>query len=153
MNWSAPRMLQSVSGSFGIQTVCLPVTDDKPAMGGLLFWVDSENYLRLDRGAFGKCDIGFTGCMEGKEIAIGRGRLSEGSERIFLRLTRVGERVSAYCSADGEQWYTVGSVTFSSQDPIQVGMHAIGNIDRTIYLGAYPEGTAIRFESFRLWQT
>jgi hypothetical protein len=30
-------------------------------------------------------------------------------------------------------------------------MHAIGSIDRTIYRGAYPEGTAIRFESFRLW--
>jgi LuxR family maltose regulon positive regulatory protein len=27
-------------------------------------------------------------------------------------------------------------------------VHAIGHIDRTVYLGAYPDGTAIRFESF-----
>ena len=26
-----------------------------------------------------------------------------------------------------------------------------GDIDRTIYHGAYPDGTAIRFESFQLW--
>jgi hypothetical protein len=30
-------------------------------------------------------------------------------------------------------------------------VHAIGWIDRTIYHGAYPEGTVIRFESFDLW--
>jgi hypothetical protein len=30
---------------------------------------------------------------------------------------------------------------------------AIGNIDRTIYRGAYPDGTAIRFESFMLWES
>jgi hypothetical protein len=30
-------------------------------------------------------------------------------------------------------------------------LHAIGYIDRTIHPGAYPEGTAIRFESFRIW--
>jgi hypothetical protein len=31
------------------------------------------------------------------------------------------------------------------------GLHAIGAFDRMIYPGAYPEGTAIRFESFELW--
>jgi hypothetical protein len=36
-------------------------------------------------------------------------------------------------------------------DPVEVGVHAIGMIDRTIYPGAYPEGTAIRFERFDLW--
>ncbi len=76
----------------------------------------------------------------------------EDSERIHLRLERNGDRVSAFCSADGEQWYTVGTATFPAHDPIQVGVHAIGEIDRSIYHGAYPEGTAIRFESFQMWQ-
>jgi hypothetical protein len=49
------------------------------------------------------------------------------------------------------RWLTVGHVTFPVKDPLQVGVHAIGNIDRTVYRGAYPDGTAIRFESFRLW--
>ena len=59
--------------------------------------------------------------------------------------------MQGFCSADGEQWYSVGYVSFPVTDPLQVGMHAIGNIDRIIYPGAYPEGTAIRFESFQLW--
>jgi hypothetical protein len=33
-----------------------------------------------------------------------------------------------------------------------VGLHAIGAIDRTIYPGAYPDGTAIRFEASELNQ-
>jgi len=152
-NWSAPRLLQPVSGSFSTQTVCLPVSDDKPAMGGLLLWVDRRNYLRLDRGVCGTREIAFTGCLDGKDILVGRGRLVEASERFYLRLTRVGEQVRAFCGADGENWYTVGCVTFPTQDPIQIGVHAIGVIDRTIYIGAYPEGTAIRFEGFQLWQT
>jgi hypothetical protein len=45
----------------------------------------------------------------------------------------------------------VSSVPFPGADPVQVGVHAIGNIDRTVYRDAYPDGTAIRFESFRLW--
>jgi hypothetical protein len=60
--------------------------------------------------------------------------------------------MSALCSADGEQWFTVGYAAFPVEDPVQVGVHAIGNIDRTVYHGAYPEGTAIRFESFQLWR-
>ena len=59
--------------------------------------------------------------------------------------------MDALCSADGENWFTVGHAAFAVEDPIQVGLHAIGNIDRTIYRGAYPDGAAIRFESFQLW--
>ena len=72
-------------------------------------------------------------------------------ERIVLRLERAGGQVNAYCSADGEQWFTVGQVTFP-EGPAQVGLHAIGEIDRTVYHGAYPDGTAIRFESFQMWE-
>ena len=57
-------------------------------------------------------------------------------------------RVDALCSADGQSWFTVGQVEFSVDDPVDVGLHAIGQIDRLIYPSAYPEGTAIRFESF-----
>ena len=34
---------------------------------------------------------------------------------------------------------------------LEVGRRAIGQVDRLIDPGAYPEGTAIRFESFDLW--
>ena len=46
----------------------------------------------------------------------------------------------------------MGHVTFPTEGPLQVGVHAIGKIDRTVYPGGYAKGTAIRFESFQLWQ-
>jgi hypothetical protein len=52
---------------------------------------------------------------------------------------------------DSQAWFTVGHTQFPVEDPVEVGLHAIGRIDRTIYPGAYPEGTAIRFGSFQLW--
>ena len=78
--------------------------------------------------------------------------MGESSGRVFLRLERIGVCVKALCSADGVEWFTVGSVEFPVQDSVQVGIHAIGAIDRTIYHGDYSDGTAIRFESFQLWQ-
>ena len=74
------------------------------------------------------------------------------SEWVFLRLERISEQVNALCSADGVGWFTVGHVEFPVEDPVQIGLHAIGNIDRSVYHGAYPDGTAIRFESFQLWR-
>jgi tetratricopeptide (TPR) repeat protein len=161
-NLSAPRMLRSASGDLAVQTVCAPASDEKPVIGGLVLWKDKENYLRLDRGTTGEHDVFFGGCLGNQDLIIGRGRLffeesanqrvSESSGRVFLRLERVGDRVDALCSRDGERWLTVGHVVFSVEDPVQVGLYAIGNIDRAIYHGAYSDGTAIRFESFQLWR-
>jgi regulation of enolase protein 1 (concanavalin A-like superfamily) len=150
INWSAPRMVQDVAGDFVAQTVCVPAMDDRPAIGGLLLWRDERNYLRLDRGAYGEREIAFMGCVDDEDAAIGRGWLRGAARPIHLRLERRGDRVNAYCSADGKRWYAVGHVTFPVQGPLQVGMHAIGSIARTVYPGAYPDGTAIRFESFEI---
>jgi tetratricopeptide (TPR) repeat protein/regulation of enolase protein 1 (concanavalin A-like superfamily) len=152
VNWSAPRLLRQISGGFSVETTCGPAVDDRPAIGGLLLWRDERNYLHLDRGAYGEREITLTGCVGNEDVVIGRGWLREASGQIYLRLERLGDVVYAYCSADGERWFTVGHVTFPVEDPVQVGLHAIGAIDRTVYRGAYPEGTAIRFASFRLWE-
>ena len=123
---------------------------DKPTIGGLLFWKDKENYLRLDRGIRSKYEISLEGCLENKDVIIGRGRLPSG--RVYLRFERNGGLVNALCSSDGDDWFTVGQVEFPVDDPVEVGLHAIGLIDRNIYHGGFPEGTAIRFESLKLWE-
>jgi len=152
VNFSAPRLLRQVRENFTVQTVCLPL-DKKPAIGGLLLWKDQGNYLRLDRGRRGSQEISFEGCLKNKDIIIGRGRLSTGrSKRVYLRVEWVGDQVNALCSADGEHWFTLGHAIFPAGDPVQVGLHAIGNIPRHIYHGAYPDGTAILFETFWLWE-
>lgn len=158
INWSAPRLIRPIAGDFAMQTLCVPPSDEKPAMGGLLLWKDRENYLRLDRGIFGQREILFGGCLANRDIVIGRGQLPETTEvsrsasAVFLRLERLGHHVKALCSTDGQGWFTVGQTEFPVEGPVEVGLHAIGNIDRTIYHGAYPDGTAIQFESFQAWQ-
>jgi predicted ATPase/DNA-binding SARP family transcriptional activator len=151
LNLSAPRLLGSTIGDFALQAVSLPASDGKPTQGGILLWRDKEHYLRLDRGALGTHEITFQGCLSNTDVFIGRGRLT--AERIFLRLERVGERVNALCSTDGEQWFSVGHMDFPVDDPVQVGLHAIGMIDRLIYPGAHPDGTAILFESFTVYSS
>jgi hypothetical protein len=97
--------------------------EEKPALGGLLLWKDRKNYLRLGRGSSGEHEILFSGCLENQDLLIGRGRLQpDTSGRVFFRLERDGERVDAHCSADGENWFTVGHVEFPVEDPVQVGL-------------------------------
>lgn len=148
-NHSAPRILRQVSGSFAAQTVASSVTSDKPAIGGILLWSDEENYLRIDIGVAGPDEITFMGCIGNVDRVIGRGSLP--SEGHFLRVERIGDNIRALCSGDGSKWFSVGQVEFSAGDVVEIGLHAIGCIDRTVYHGAYGEGTEICFESFHLW--
>ena len=150
VNLSAPRLLQPApSGDFAVQTICGPVSAAQPAIGGLLLWQDQAHYLVLERGHWGAADIAFRGCLANVDRYLGRGRLV--SEQVWLRLERRGSRVRALCSADGQEWFTAGEVEFPAREGEQVGVHAIGMIDRTIYHGAYPEGTAIHFACFDVW--
>jgi hypothetical protein len=41
-------------------------------------------------------------------------------------------------------------VDFSVADPVEIGLFACGKINRAVYPAPHPEGTAVRFESFRL---
>jgi hypothetical protein len=166
LNLGAPRLLYPLSSlspaptpGLSIETVCAPARAEGPAMGGLLIWIDAANYLRLDRGLGGPNEIALIGCLEDRDMLLGRGRLppepaeagvAERLERAWLRFEWRRDRVRALCSADGETWYTVGRVELPLDARAQVGLYACGNIDRCIYQGAYPEGTAIRFESLAL---
>lgn len=174
INRGAPRFLLPLSSmlpsgdaalpasGFAVQVTCAPTASDRPAVGGLLLWVDEANYLRLDRGSGGPHEITFLGCLDNQDVVIGRGRLPPGTpardappERVHLRLEWAGTRVRALCSAEGGAgsgpWFTVGHVTFPLEARAQAGVYAIGNVDRSIYHGAYPDGTAIRFTSFQCW--
>ena len=102
------------------------------------------------RGTRGTHEINFAGCVENENTVIGRGRLI--CERATIRLERINTTIRALCTANGKQWFSVGEVEFSTEDPVEVGLHAIGNIDRLIYPGAYTDGTAMKFESFEMWR-
>jgi len=160
INWSAPRLMRDLPVALAgvvAQVTCEPALADRPAIGGLLLWRSQHDYLWLEVGRFGPGDVALGGCQDRKDFIAGRGRLLAGSEPgwamgepVTLRLEITGERVEALCSSDGEHWYSVGQTSFPLDGEAQVGLHAIGDIDRTIYPGAYPDGTAIRFTDFSL---
>ncbi|MGC9394775.1 MAG: AAA family ATPase [Anaerolineae bacterium] len=157
-NCSAPRLLQPASGNFVVQTACRPVSAKQPAIGGLLLWQNEGCYIQLTWGRYGDHTVIFSGRRDNRDFLVGRGSLGkaswaggEGVPSVILRLEQSGESVAAFCSTDGEHWYTVGHTPFPTNDPIQVGVYAIGSIPRDIYHGAFPDGTAIRFTDFRLW--
>jgi hypothetical protein len=58
---------------------------------------------------------------------------------------RRGAEVRALCSADGREGFGAGNAVFAAGEPLFVGLHVLSKIDRMMWPGAYPEGTAIRF--------
>ncbi len=160
-NWSAPRLMREISGDFAVEVRISPVSDETPQIGGLLVFGDRDNFLFLDeRLVTGKSSLAqhgvrlldFGGYIDRKRQFAGSDFLSgDVDKEIHLRLERSGDEFSAYYSVDEENWLTCGTMTLPMEDPIQVGIHAIGMIDRTIYCGAYKEGTATLFRGFKLW--
>jgi tetratricopeptide (TPR) repeat protein len=148
--FEAPRLLQEISGDsgdFALETKIgrggsrtAPTSDDLPSIGGLLIWKDKENYLQFQRGERGH--IRFSGMINGEFDDLGRGLLA--SEIVYLRLEKIDDKISAYCSEDGTNWLTCGYIgaTHASplQDPIQVGIYAIGENTET----------ATRFDYFKV---
>ena len=143
-NFDAPRLTQEISGDFAIGTKMAPISEETPTVGGLLIWKDKDNYIRFERGTHGENEIHLSGSIEGEGDLFGRGMLA--SDILYLRLERIGDRISTYCSSDGENWMTCGEVSFPAGNPIQVGVHAIGSVG---FRGGNMH-TATRFDYFRV---
>jgi hypothetical protein len=151
VNRSAPRLLRqaAVLGDFTIQVACQPARGDRPAIGGLLVWLSEKYWFCLESGGRGAGEITLRGFMENHDLVFGRGQLL--ARRKVLRLERRGNRLSAFCCRNEKEWFYAGSAELSTREPLKLGIHAIGHINRIVYPGAYPHGTAIRFKDFGLW--
>jgi hypothetical protein len=148
VNLTAPRVTRAATGDLAVEADIVVGGSDTPCIGGLLVWKDEQNYLRLDLGVRGRCQISMSGCVQNRDILIGRGLLA--SEQVTLRLERNGDSLTGLCSAGEGQWLAVGEAELPLRDPIDVGVFAVGSIDRMIYHGGWPEGCRIRFRSIRL---
>ena len=151
INCSAPKLLRQepITGDFILQAVCQPARKNAPAIGGLIVWLSDKYWFCLEKGGRGVDDIMLRGFMNYTDLVFGRGQIK--GDRIFLRLERRGHWLTAFCSADGENWLYAGGCELSTIEPLRLGLHAIGHINRLVYPAAYAEGTAIRFDEFWLW--
>lgn len=145
-NLGAPRLLHAETGSVALEVHCSAVCPERPALGGLLLWKNSANYLRLSWNTHGPGEINLLGCIDNHDRLFGRGAFP-GAQQVTLRLERINDQVRALVCTDREQWFSIGTVEFPVRDPIQIGLVAIGFIPRYVYSGSYQEGTAIHFGS------
>jgi hypothetical protein len=129
-------MMRPAAGDFAALTTCRANVAEKPAIGGIVICKDKESRVTIARGTWRRDDISFRGRLPG--------------DQTFLRLERIGNGVRALCSSDGCEWLTVRRSDFATENPVDVGVYAIGDIDRIIQAGAFTQGSAIRFESFEL---
>jgi tetratricopeptide (TPR) repeat protein len=148
LNTRAPRLLRPVSGDFAAQVECQAALPDRPALGGLAVWKDTNNFLVLERGGFGQAEVSFRGRVGGEDRVAGRGRLA--SAAVWLRLERRGNILRALCSPDGTSWWGLGDMETALGPEVQAGVYASGWIDRSFHIGVFPEGSAVRFRAFRL---
>lgn len=164
-NHSAPRVLRGIGGlreadGFALQAIASPAREDLPASGGLLLWIDADNFVRLDWGELGSRDVALLACKSGQDMLLGRGRLPDVDgnhrpapaprpERVWLRLEVMGDEVRTLVSLDGEAWWTTGSTTFQVSPDLQAGVYVTGRIERIIHPGAWPDGAAMRFSEVR----
>ena len=154
-NRSAPRLWCARSGDFALQTMALQTMGGEtaaevfPALGGLIVWQNNDNYVYLDWGSFGPQEVRLMAMIEHQQHALGRGWLPAhaASAEVVLRLERRGTQVLALCRAPvaDAPWWRVGATEFCFTEGVRVGLYAIGDVERLLYPGAYPHGTAIQF--------
>jgi tetratricopeptide (TPR) repeat protein len=152
-NTSAPRLLRRVDGDVAWQAVCMAGASDRPSIGGLVLWQSREDFIILTWGFGGSEGLVLRGHVSGEPLVIGRGWLPDAAERVYLRMEYRAGRVRGLCSLDGDQWYQVGETGCDAGPSLQIGLYAVGDLDRLVYPGAFVEGTAIVFRDVRVWGT
>jgi len=132
INVNAPRILQLVSGNFTIETKISSVMDQNDEGAGLLVWMDSSNYLRLDRmsrtiGGPVQQQTFLCGTVNGGFPIPGETKvvLQSSLNPTYLRLVKSGNVYSAFYSSNGKSWTHVADVTFAMGNQLQVGIDII----------------------------
>jgi hypothetical protein len=149
-NVTAPRLLLPTPGApFTVVASAMSAEPDRPHIGGFVLWKDELHYITLIVGGHGEGDIVLAEHRDFKERPVGRGYLA--ADRITIRLDVHDGEVEALCSVGGDAWLAVGRTAFDAEHA-QVGLVAIGSIDRTVYPGIFPDGAAIRFEDIQVWE-
>lgn len=152
-NASAPRLLRLVDGECAWQGVCISGSKGQPAIGGLVLWRGRKDFVSVTWGFGGPGGILLSGYVHAEPLVVGRGWLPNAEQQVHLRMEHSAGRVRALCSPDGEQWYQVGETDWDNGTPVQIGLCAIGDIDRLVYPGSFPGGAAITFRDVRVWGT
>lgn len=126
-NTNAPRMLQSVTGSFSATTyVTSTGFTSANYRAGLVLWKDQNNFIRLEK--YGSTQVLLYTIIEGVEAYQTASITS--SNNLYLKLDKSGTTITGYYSTNGASWITIKSYTYTAANPLQIGLFVI-NADAT----------------------
>jgi len=146
-NLDAPRLVREIDGDFAVETKMKAIDGDIPIVGGLLVWKDDDGLIRLERNERGR--VSFSCKTEEVWRYVGSRYLS--SEVVYLRLERLNDSFSAYCSGNGTEWMLCEEMNIPINDPLQIGFYAIGAIVRTA-IGVVDAKTGAMYDYFRVFR-
>jgi regulation of enolase protein 1 (concanavalin A-like superfamily) len=150
--FNAPRVVREVSGDFSVTVKVVgefkpgPKSHNPKSVpyngGGIFVWQDSDNYIRLERGAvIRRNKVGTFAIFEEREWgargAVNNGKLDPGTA--YLRLQRRGNRILGYTSKDGKNWARLDPIETSWGPKLKVGLDAVNSGN---------EPFQVRFENF-----
>jgi regulation of enolase protein 1 (concanavalin A-like superfamily) len=151
---NSPRVVWTVEGDF---TITVKVAGDfKPGGtstnpkgvpfngGGIIVWNNTDNFIRLERGAMNrKGKLGTFILFEEREAGYGgavNNEVYKGGP-CYLRMERKGSRISGALSFDGDKWKKLLPIDTLWPAQLKVGLSAINSNS---------EPMAVRFEEFSL---
>lgn len=149
-DFQAPRVVQSVEGDFVIEVTVganlpLPEKPDEAdkawkayVSGGLLIWIDEQNYVRLEQASFIRGTskhyyANFEMWADGKSVRMGRfADLTLRNERpTRLRLECRDGEIRALAS-QAEIWHELGVAKPRMKSPVLTGVHSVNASGQTI---------------------
>jgi regulation of enolase protein 1 (concanavalin A-like superfamily) len=93
---------------------------------GLLIWQDDDNFIRLDRVAYGNgLYVWVERFNDGKPVVQLRYDIED--EDTYLRVTRTGDRFTYATSQDGKVWVEILAEVTKMAEQLKVGVSAINS--------------------------
>lgn len=132
VKFDAPRLSQSASGDFTVETKVSATTDENDEGAGILIWKDRNNYVRLERMSrtigrpvqqqilFGGSVAGVWPCPGDKQVV-----LSSNLNPTCLKLVRSNNILTGWYSSDGTNWSQAGTIPFAVADPVNIGLAVV----------------------------
>lgn len=119
-NLNAPRMVQTVTGDFKVETKVTINPVEIYQGAGLLLWQDENNYVRLERTLVN--GINWIYRIDGNYQTL---EISYANSITYLQMQLMGERLTSSYSEDGLTWTEIASVNFVNPGEKLVGLDLI----------------------------
>lgn len=130
-NATAPLLLQNIDGPLpnhlAISTKVVLAPTENYHQGGLIFYEDDDNYIRLMFGHFDGKGVQL-GLEEEQLFSPITTQVSSTSTDIHLRIVRLLSSYVGQYSYDGQVWFEVGRWDNTNFTPVAVGLTAFSSI-------------------------